>query len=74
MGQQKDNRNKQLLREDYRHLQQEDYSLIEEMNNILNENTRKVAQELYNKYINADNMEDREKFRNKWVNVIKNTK
>lgn len=61
--------NRQLLREDYRHLQQEDYKLIELMNN-LPKDLKKVAQDMYNRYINADTMEYREFYRNEWKRII----
>lgn len=65
------NNNKQLLREDYRHLQFEDYKIIELMKK-LSKNKFKTAQDNYNNYLNADNMEKRDFYRSQWVNFVIN--
>lgn len=64
------NNNRQLLREDYRHLQKEDYDILQQMN-MLSPSDAKIAQEYYNNYINADSMEKRNMFRNKWIEHVK---
>jgi hypothetical protein len=59
----------QLLREDYRNLQKEDYDILKMMKN-LNEDLSKIASEKYNNYINADTMYERNIYRTQWVNYV----